>query len=77
MKHNVGTTYRIGAAIFLFGPNDGTRSLGGIEGRFALDDPFFVCECASTASYFAADAGNGIPVLRHIVVSVVAVVKWR
>ncbi len=58
--------YRVATTIFLLCQDDGTRSLSCIESRFAFDDSFLLGECASTASDIFADAGDVIPVGRHL-----------
>ena len=54
-------THGICRSVFLLGTQNGARAGCCIDGGLALDD--FHAVTASTASSFAADAGNVIPVL--------------
>ena len=57
-----GGSYGIGAGVFLLGGDDGSTSLGGVEGSFTADNSLTL----GRATFgLAADFGDGIPVVGH------------
>lgn len=56
------STYCVDACELLFCGDDGTRSLGGVEGGFALDDCLALTSSAACTS-LAANASDGVPLL--------------
>lgn len=58
-----GSAYRIPGGELLLRTNDGSTSLRSVESGFATDDRLFL---RRSASDFAADFGNGIPIVHDV-----------
>ena len=57
-------TYSVGGGEFLLGRDGGARALSCVQSRLALDDRLARSRAAGSA--FAADLGDGVPILvRH------------
>lgn len=59
----IGRAYGVAGGILLFCADDGTTSLGLVEGAFAAD---YSLALRGTTSGFAADLGDGIPVVHDV-----------
>ncbi len=61
---SMGRPYRIPGGELLLRTDDGSTSLRSVESGFATDDGLFL---RGSASDFAADFGDGIPVVHDVV----------